>query len=421
MKNLLYGTVLSLLLCLPWCTSLAQQGGISIGGKITDHADGQPLRVVSVSVNKKGLGTATNASGLFTLLIPAANLHDTLRISHIGYQTKKLAIADLQPGVQLDIALDRSINQLKQVDIAYYDAPKIIAKAISRIADNYINHPHVIRGFYRMYTYNDQDPLQLSEAVFDIYNFGYADKRADLFRLVKARSEKNERDFGTLELGQKPNSVFEADIINHIFASGLLNKAGLENHKFEVKGIVEINGYRAYQIDFEEKPDVLDRTYRGTMYVETKTYAFIHFDYGLSPSGLDALGYGSFAKHAVIGSRSAQLDLTHDHTVVSYQEVGNKWVLSGAEGDDVLNVQDSVLNKNYVAHVKFNYQVTSVDTTKSESFNTKMGRNENIGEHDNDDSESYWKTYNILLSDYNAEDIFKQIRAINKANKQKGK
>src|SRR6201996_1121459 len=198
----------------------AQQAGISITGKITGSEDGQPIHRASVSIARKGIGTATNATGMFALLISAANLADTLKISCIGFKTKQLPITGLKDGQDLNIVLEKNTTELKEVTIAYYDAQKIIQKAIDRIAENYINHPHILRGFYRMYTFNDSIPLQLSEAVFDVYNFGYADKRADLFKLIKARNEKNNRDFSLLEFGQKPNTIFEEDIVNHLPACG---------------------------------------------------------------------------------------------------------------------------------------------------------------------------------------------------------
>jgi hypothetical protein len=43
-----------------------------------------------------------------------------------------------------------------------------------------------------------------------------------------------------------------------------------------------------------------------------------------------------------------------------------------------------------------------------------MGRNESINNYESNSDPSFWKDYNILLSDYNAEDIFKQIKAIPK-------
>src|ERR1700712_5344524 len=102
-----------------------------------------------------------------------------------------------------------------------------------------------------MYTKKSTEPLELSEAVFDIYNFGYSDKRADLFKLIKARDEKNQRDFNSLELGQKPNNIFNYDVVNHLTSSGFLSENGIKKHKFEYAGIVDVRGYPAYEIDFK--------------------------------------------------------------------------------------------------------------------------------------------------------------------------
>jgi hypothetical protein len=392
----------------------AQQGDISVSGKVTALEDGQPVRQASVSINRKGVGTATNAAGMFVLMIPVANLADTLKISCIGFKNKKLPVASLKNGDVLNIALDKNTTALKEVTFTYYDAPKIIQKAIARIPENYINHPHILRGFYRMYTYNNHDPLQLSEAVFDVYNFGYADTHADLFRLIKARDEKNDRDFNSLEFGQRPNSIFEEDIVNHLHACGFLNQEGITKHQFEVVGVVDIKGYQAYEIDFKEKPGAVEKTYRGKMFIDTKTYAFVYFDFGLSPSALKDLGSEIFAERSLMRTGDVGIGLLSNNSKVSYQEVGNKWVLSGVEGDDSLAIKSPALNYNYVAHVKFNYQITAVDTTEKASFSSKMGRNDNINAYKSNGDEKFWKDYNILLSDYDAEDIFKQIKAINK-------
>lgn len=420
MKKQLFCTCLSLLLMLS-VYRVHAQSSISIGGKVTASDDRQSIPGVSVSIFRKGVGTATNIDGLFALIIPAANLNDTLRISCIGFKTKQFPIVSLKNGEQLNIVLAKNNTELKEVNIAFYDAQKIIQKAINRIPDNYINHPHIIRGFYRMYTSNKDIPLQLSEAVFDVYNFGYADKRADMFKLIKARNEKNARDFAEIELGQKPNSVFEDDVVNHIYASGFLNDAGLKKHDFKVRGIVDIKGYQAYEIDFKEKPGVVDRSFRGRMFIDTKTYAFIYFDFGLSPSGLKELGDGKFAEKSLVRIGDANVELQKDHSKVSYQEVGNKWVLANAEGEDDLSIKNAELKTDYVAHIKFNYQVTAVDTTQKNSFSSKVGRNENINDYESNGDEKFWKDYNILLSDFNTEDVFKQIQAINKAAKVKAK
>ncbi|WP_448699368.1 serine hydrolase [Mucilaginibacter sp. AW1-3] len=411
--------LLSAILCIHQVK--AQQDKANISGKVVSAETQQPLHAVSISINKKGVGTATNTSGHFMLIVPLANFNDTLRISCIGFQTRFLAIADLINGQPVNISLKANNTELKEVSVEYRDPLKIIQKAIDRIPQNYINHPHITRGFYRMYTAKGNEPLELSEAVFDIYNFGYADKRADLFKLIKARDEKNQRDFHSLELGQKPNTIFNYDVVNHLMASGFLSDRGLSRHHFEFGGIIDVRGYPAYEIDFSENENIQGDSFRGKFYVDTKSYAFIYFDYGLSPKALREAELGNFSDRMLTGSDDIRIGLKHDHTAVGYQKVGDKWVISDVVGNDALSINSAGLNYNYVADVKFNYQVTSVDTAQTESFSNKLNRHENINDHDSNDGEEFWKDYNVLLSDFNTEAIFKHIKAVNGQTKLKDK
>jgi hypothetical protein len=403
--------ILLLPLLLLWLVPVYAQ--VSVSGKVSS-ANGQPIGQAGVSINKRGIGTATNTTGVFALIIPAANLNDSLKISCIGFKTQTIAIATIKRGESLNILLPKNTTELQEVTITYYDADKILQKAITNIPKNYINYRHILRGFYRMYTYNDIDPLQLSEAVFDVYNFGYGDPHADVFRLIKARSEKNERDFNSLEIVQKPNTIFEQDIINHLHASGFLNPEGIKKHTFKVNGVVNMQGFRAYEIAFREKPGSGEGTYRGKIYVDTKTNAFIHFDFGLSPAGLKDPVAGTFSQRSLTKTKDVDVDLKSDRTKVTYQEVGNKWVLSSVEGNSTLAVKSPKLNYDYVARVKFNYQITLVDTTQIESFTSKIGRNDNINAYKSNGNSSFWKDYNIILSDYNVDDLFKKLKEFKK-------
>ncbi|RZA03981.1 MAG: carboxypeptidase-like regulatory domain-containing protein [Sphingobacteriaceae bacterium] len=414
MKNRFLFTISFLALLLLAYPIYAQQG-IVVSGKVT--SDGQPIALTSISVSKKGIGTSTNSSGMFILTIPAANKADSLQISHIGFKSQTLPISGIKVSEQLNIVLEKNSTELGEVTVTYYDANKIINKAINLIPENYVNHAHILRGFYRMYAFKenkDKAPLQLSEAVFDVYNFGYADKHADIFRLIKARSEKNDRDFNSAEFVQKPNSVFEQDVVNHLPASGFLSEKGLEIHKFEVERVTEINGLRAYEITFTGKPGADVRTYNGKMYIDTKTNAFIYFDYGLSPAGLKNTSAGGFLEKSLVKQHDIKAVLLTNRSKVSYQQVNNKWVLANVDGDNTLSIKSVYLDYNYVAHVKYNYQITAVDMSEKGSFDSKIGRNENINQHKSDSDQKFWKDYNILLADENADDIFKQIRDINK-------
>jgi len=403
---------LFLLFMLTFFSSASAQR-IIITGKVTNEQSGRPIRRASISINNKGIGTGTNDAGQFILLIPQANLKDTLSITCIGFDSKRIPVATLENEQVLSITLAKSTIELMEVTITHYDALKVLQKAIARIPENNINQPHLLRGFYRMYTFKNDSPLQLSEAVFDVFNFGYGDKRADLFKLIKARNEKNTLEFGSIEFGQKPNTIFEQDIVNHLPACGFLNDAGLERHDFEVTGVVDVNGYHAYEVEFKEKTGQTKDTYRGRMYIDTKTYAFIYFDFGLSPAGLRIPAKNNFILKSLIGIGGVGLKMTGDRMRVNYQQVNNKWVLASVEGTDTIAVNGPLPKDNYKAQIKFNYQITTVDT-KEKPFESTMGRNESINNYKSSGGEKFWKDYNILLSDYNVDDIMKQIQVINK-------
>lgn len=413
MKKFIFCLLLPLFILIITAQAWAQRGPITINGKISNEQSSQPIGRASVSINNRGVGTATNEAGLFVLIIPAANLGDTLNISCIGFNTKRIPVAGLKDNQNLNVALQLSNNELLEVTITHYDAIKVLQKAIARIPENNINQSHLLRGFYRMYTFKDDTPLQLSESVFDVFNFGYGDKRADLFRLIKARNEKNTQDFGSLEFGQKPNTIFEQDIVNHLPACGFLNEEGLKRHEFEVTGVVDINGHDAYQLEFKEKAGTAKDTYRGVMYIDTKTYAFVSFDFGLSPGGLKVPAKNNFILKSLIGIGGVGMKITGDRMRVNYQKVNDKWVLSSVEGTDTIAVNGPSPKDNYNAQIKFNYQITTVDT-KEKPFESTMGRNESINNYKSSGGDKIWKDYNILLSDYNVDDIVKQIQTINK-------
>jgi CubicO group peptidase (beta-lactamase class C family) len=407
-----------LFLALFICSSIAsfaqQNGKMVLAGRIVDADNKEGIAYASLGISQKGIGTITNGTGEFIFNLERTNIADSIRISCIGYKTKTVAVVELNSMQKpLTIALAKSNIPLKEVTVEYRDPMKIIQKAIERIPQNYINTPHVIRGFYRENTMKGNTPLQLSEAVFDIYNFGYGDKRQDMFRLVKARDEKNERDFHDLEAGQKPAAIFNDDIVKRIAGSDILDRDGMKKHDYEVKGIVDINGSLAYEIDFAEKPGITGNTYRGKIFIDIKSYAFIYFDYGLNPEGMKSLKSGNFAQRTLNNLMGVTLRVKSNHNRIRYQKVDDKWVLANVVGDNDLYIRAPNLGYDMVISIKFNYVVTQVDTTQTTPFKEKMRSGEHILDHDTNEGEEFWKDYNILLPDYNTEELIGQIQAIN--------
>lgn len=84
------------------CYSIHAQSR-KVTGKITNQENQQPVSGVSVSVKGTDIGTSTDASGNFSLMVPAKN--NTLVISNVGFVTREVAI-DNRSVINVSLAIE---------------------------------------------------------------------------------------------------------------------------------------------------------------------------------------------------------------------------------------------------------------------------------------------------------------------------
>ncbi|RYU89410.1 SusC/RagA family TonB-linked outer membrane protein [Mucilaginibacter terrigena] len=106
MKKLLLVSLCFLMLCI---TQVYAQNR-TITGTVTSKDDGLPLPGVSVTVTGTTVGTQTNASGKFSLNVPATA--KTLSFSFIGFDRQSVSIGS---GDVINIVLASTANQLSEV------------------------------------------------------------------------------------------------------------------------------------------------------------------------------------------------------------------------------------------------------------------------------------------------------------------
>ena len=63
---------LGILLLLPAASALAQGGDVVITGSVTSEDDGSPVAGATITIADLGLSAETDASGRYTLTVPAA-------------------------------------------------------------------------------------------------------------------------------------------------------------------------------------------------------------------------------------------------------------------------------------------------------------------------------------------------------------
>ncbi|MBC7873292.1 MAG: serine hydrolase [Ferruginibacter sp.] len=385
-----------------------------ITGKVIDEND-KPLAAVSVRMIKKGTGTITNNSGSFSLNIPHTISPDTLLISFLGYEQKKISTEEMKGRGMLLIKMAQKMEIMQEVVIKPVDPVALINSAIDHIPANYYHKPHISKGFYRIDTKKGGEHIMLSEAVFDIYNYGYAQKKDNAFRLVKMRFIEDEKALHGLDLGIKPKEIYRDDIVKEISASDLLSKKGLKNHRFKLNRIINYNGTDAWEISFDQKDGIKESLYSGKIYIAVNSFAIIAIQQARSEKGIAYAKFGDVATRTMLKLVGIDIDILKESSLVTYQHYGEKWILSNVKSNYILNFKSDKRFYDFPANIKTDYVVTGIDTAGIREFSGKeiMGNSKVIEFHNTGGEKDFWNGYNIILADFNSDSIAKQIMARN--------
>lgn len=407
MSNKLYTTLLFSLI------STYSFGQLQIiNGKVTDEQK-NPLLSVSIRLQKNGIGTISNQAGLFKLNVPHGFLQDTVLFSSIGYVSKKIAVNHLSPDKINFILLNSKTEILEEVIVKPIDPVSIIQTAINYIPDNYLNTPHIAHGFYRINTKKGNEYLMLSEAVFDILNYGYTSNKGNRFALVKSRYIQDEDGIHGIDLGVKPKGLYDADIIKTITESEFLSENGLKKHKFKLHKTIKYNDADTYIINFEPKGDGRESLYSGKIYIDKRSHAFVHIEYHRNEKGIQYAQYGDGATRTLLKLLGMKIVIKGESHSASYQNYNGKWVLSEAKETHLWNFKSNRQFYDFPARIQLDYIVTGIDTANTLAFDgkTSLGNNKLIEFQHTDTKSDFWKDYNILLPDYNSDSIAKILLA----------
>lgn len=394
------------------------QAPVEIRGHVSSASGKTPIPGANITVNRTGTGTISNSLGEFRLVISRTAVNDTLRISSLGYGVKYFPLAALDAAAVQRIELEPVSVGLKEVVVAAKDPVKLIRSAIRKIPDNYITKPHQVRGFYRNTTTRDQDYMQLSEAVFDMFNRGYADKKENDLYLVQMRYIRDEKASHGLDLGLKPSNLFAYDIVKEMASNDVFSEEGLRNHRFTIRGVVDYKGIPAYEITFDQREGLKKSLYRGKLFIDTEQLAFLEITYALSPAGLPYNSYGDGATRALMAVLNIQIETRGDAAKVEYQKVGDRWVLSHVVSNTSLNFRSKKKQYDFTTNSRVDYIITSVDTTKATPApeGKHVGRNKLIEFQNTPQDAEFWRRNTIILPDFDPEAVASVLKARNESN-----
>ncbi|OJJ14473.1 hypothetical protein BKI52_42590 [marine bacterium AO1-C] len=388
---------------------------IVVQGTIYAQATKKPLPFATIAIQGQTIGTISNQKGQFLLRIPSKFNNASLVLSHIGYKSQRLGIQQI---VNIkSYYLEEDAQVLQEVVVTGLTAPTIIRKALDKIPENYYAKPYTHQGFYRLTTQKeDKEYIQASEASFEVYNARPTNKNQ--LKLNKMRAIKHERLMENMELRLQPASIFESDIVQHLDDFRLLNKKGLKNHIFKLKGMRTYEGAQVYVIEFDQRPGWKKPGYKGEFWIDTQSFAFVWFDFGRSPQGIGYLKVGNLAERALMKLMKLKIKLRKERQRYRYQKIGNRYYFKEAQVDLDNFIRNGVRNFQYLSRSKLHYAVTNMQMNQATPFSEKeVLRNKKWIENQSEFlDKGFWSAYNIVLPEVAFATIAQKIDAENRAN-----
>ncbi len=387
---------------------------IIIKGRVLEQGSGAPLPYANVALQNNRIGTVSNSRGEFSINIPLSYKEQSLQVSYMGYKTARIPISAIPPN--FTCFLEEETELLNEVVVTGLTAEHILNKAIRKISDNYSDTPYISKGFYRLTSKIANKYVRLSEAVFDLYHA--ASSRNNQFRLEKMRAIKDVKILDNIEIGLKPESVFSFDVVNALEDWDLLNKKGLKNHDFSLEGTYPYNNRQGFVIRFDQKDGLRKSAYRGTLLVDTETFAIVQLDFGLSPKGIQYHKYGNAAQRALMALVDINIDAKDTHYKIDYRKIGNKYYLSKAGIDHNFTVKSSRSQYNFDLDNRVDFFLSAIETDKKEPFLKEevLGSSEWIEAQNAVYDSVFWENHNILLPDFDFTAVGNTIAANNKAS-----
>lgn len=393
---------------------LVKGQSLVISGHVYDAETKSSMPYANIGSKSNSIGTATNIFGEFKLIIPSSSKPDSLFVSFIGYKSQFIALPKTSQSIV--VKLEKEHTQLDEVILKGFTAETIVKKAIGQIPNNYYDQAYISRGFYRVSSQKDAQYIHLSEAVFDLYQ-SKESKPYHQFKLDKKRSIKDVAASKGIDLGLRPSSIYSFDIVNDLDQMNLLNKKGLKEHSFKISGHVRVNGKEAYKVSFDQIKTT-SSAYKGYMLIDKSSFAFLYFDFGLSPKGIHNHKFGDAGLRAMMKIMGIHISMTKNQYQIEYKKIGSKYYLNKVGNDASLHFRSERNHFNYKADTRVDYIVnsTSFDNIKPFSNDETLNKGKLIEQQNSNLNPDFWRDYTIILPTHDFGEIAKKLQANNQAN-----
>jgi len=242
-----------------------------IYGRVIDITTKEAVSYANICTKKQIFGTISNIEGYFVLKLNGETEKDSILISHISYETKKISVNDLKKDSVI-IKLTPSVLILNTIEIRPPNPKKLIIEAIEKISENYPVDTICNEAFYREILSEGDEIFYFAEASINVLKTSYNSVNKDKIQILKTRKIVTSKEPKlNLFWGNGIYNSLKSDLVKN--KELILNPKYIDNHTFVFKGKKYINENETYIIDFSPLRNY-GRGYYGTIGIDVKSMAF---------------------------------------------------------------------------------------------------------------------------------------------------
>jgi hypothetical protein len=378
---------------------------IHIEGVVIDSVNSEPMDMVNIGIVGKSLGTASNRQGKFGFYLPVEYAGKKLVFSSLGYRRDSIMIPTTDTSVVVTLA-ETSV-ELPEVLVKLVEPDEIMNEVVRRKRSNYADDPLILTAFFRETIQQDEQYVDVSEAVVEIFKPPYHQQYAqERVRFVKGRKGEFSGDMEMIDfkLQGGPFLFSRVDVVRQ---GGFLPD-GTENpvYRYFFKRMDYDHGRRVFVVGFEPHNDTGELLYEGEIVVDEESFAIVGATFEMTSKTIRK------SREYLIrrDSRRFRTKPSFARYHIDYRPWKDKWVLNSVRGEVNMKVIDRKEKIRTVFNTVSELVVTDLRPGErkefrwNESFRADYILSDQIESYDRD----FWSRYNIISPDESVEKIFEK-------------
>ena len=379
-------------------------------GEVKEESSNKPLVFATLTVEGTNISTITNTEGNFLLKVPKEYTDKNVVVSFLGYKTKKVPIANLEPEKN-EISLEVSVTLLSEINInAPKDALVLVKETLRNRNDNYFEDPTLMTAFYRETIKRRRRNVSLAEAVVNVYKTPYSSARDDVVELYKARksTDYSRLDTVALKLQGGPYNTLYVDMMK--YPEYIFSEEALSNYKFTFDRSTRTNDRLIYVIKFDQYEGIIEPLYHGELFIDVENKILTSATFSLNITDRKK------AAQLFVRKKPARVDVwpTEVSYHVDYREKDGKWYYgySSVFMEFKVDWEDKWFNSVYSMTAEM--AITDWDknlTGKIPRYRERIKKSIILSDEASGFSDpNFWGEYNIIEPEKSIESAIKKIQ-----------